>query len=164
MVFENKFLTSDKPGRGLVWDDSDGKLAKSFQESKEKEKGDEEKAHKERFAIPEEVKPGSAEMVWHTMKNTILVNEDVANKARQEGKPDERREALIEKQKMEQHMFNTVVDKSMPAIQAYDLMQKEIDGLERHKIPESTELDGYIEAAKSVQRRLLDESSRDNKK
>lgn len=87
--------------RAMEWKDPEGKLAKGFEESQKREK----EARAKRLEIPKEVKPGSAEMSWYTMRNTILVNEEVANKARQEGKPDTRREAFIKAQKMQQTMF-----------------------------------------------------------
>jgi len=82
--------------------DPEGKLAKGFEEAKIRE----QKARAKRLEIPEDIKPGSADMAWYTMKNTIFMNEEVANKARQEGKPDARREALINAQKMQQNMFD----------------------------------------------------------
>lgn len=64
-----------------------------------------------RLEIPEDVKPGSARMVWYTMRNTIMVNEGAVNKARKEGTPNERLEALIKVQKMQQSIFNNVIRK-----------------------------------------------------
>ena len=88
--------------RALEWEDPEGKLAKGFEKAKKKE------AHAKRLEIPKEVKPGSADMAWHTMRNTIKVNKEAANKANQAGKPDERREALIKAQEMQQTMLENV--------------------------------------------------------
>jgi hypothetical protein len=88
--------------RAMEWKDPEGKLAKGFEESKKREK----EARAERLEIPKDIKPGSAEMAWYTMRNTIIVNEEAANRARKEGNPDERREALIKAQKMQQTMFD----------------------------------------------------------
>jgi len=82
--------------------DPEGKLAKGIEEIKRRKK----EARAKRLKIPEDIKPGSADMTWHKMRNTIVVNEEAANKARKSGKPDERLEALIKTQKIQQTMFD----------------------------------------------------------
>jgi hypothetical protein len=86
----------------MEWKDPSGKLAKGFEELKKQE----QEARAKRLEIPKDVKPGSAEMVRYTIRNIIIVNEEAANKARQDGKHDARREALIRGQKMQQTMLN----------------------------------------------------------
>jgi len=88
--------------RAMEMQDPEGRLAKGVEKMKKHEK----EARAKQLEIPEHIVPGSAEMAWYTMRNTIIVNEEAMNKARKAGKPDERREALIKAQKMQQTMFD----------------------------------------------------------
>jgi len=121
-----RFVIGAKKNSDGTWDysragkmkDPEGKLARGVEEVKRREK----EARAKRLEIPKDINPGSAEMAWYTMRNTIIVNEEAANKARKEGKPDERREALIKAQKMQQTMFENA---SMRFSQ--DLIKKGLD-------------------------------------
>lgn len=161
MGFENKFLTSDKPGKGLVWDDSEGKLAKTFQESKEND----EKARKERLAVPEEAKPGSADMAFYTMRNTIIINQETADKAQKNHAPDRRLEGLIEEQQKQQDLLRGILKENMSAMEAYEVIQQKIDKWEEMLAKnEGSVTDEEMKNAKALQSRLLAEASRDGQK
>jgi len=162
MGFENRFLTSDKPGEGLVWDDSDGKLAKAFDKIKEKE----EKERKEKLAIPEEVKPGSADMVFYTMRNTITINQETLGKAEKNHTPDEYRlRALIPEQQKQQDLLRSILKENMSAMEAYEVIQQKIDKWEEMLVKnEHSVTDEEMKSAQALQSRLLAEASRDGQK
>jgi hypothetical protein len=88
--------------RAMEWRDPSGRLAKGFEELRRRE----QEARARRLEIPKDVKPGSARMVEYTLRNTIIVNQEAANKAREDGRRDERREALIRGQRMQQTMLD----------------------------------------------------------
>ncbi len=157
MNFE-KFLTSDKPGKGLAWNDLDGKLAKVFEESKENN----EKERKEKVAIPEEVKPGSADMAFFTMRNTITINKDALGKAEKNHAPDEKRlRTLISEQQKQQDLLRSILKENMSAMEAYEVIQQKIDKWEEMMAKnEHLVIDKDIKNAKALQARLLDEASR----
>ncbi len=161
MGFENQFLTSDKPGKGLVWDDSEGKLANAFQKSKEED----EKTRQEKLVIPEEAKPGSADMAFYTMRNTITINQETADKAKQNHEPDRRLESLIEGQQKQQDLLRSILKENMSAMEAYEVIQEKIDKWEEMLAKnEHSVTDEEMKNAKALQAQLLAEASRDGQK
>jgi hypothetical protein len=99
-----RYIIKGEKGKELgVFPEDAKKFDKMFKNQEERRK--EERAKK--LEIPEDVKPGSADMVWYKLRNTIINNEEAAQKAREEGKPDEKREALVKKQKMQQKIFDS---------------------------------------------------------
>jgi len=121
-----RFVVGAKKNPDGTWDysrsmemkDPEGKLAKGVEEMKQREK----EARAKRLEIPKDTKPGSADIVWYTLRNAIIVNEEAANKAQKEGQPDKRREALIEALKMQRSMLDNA---SMRFSQ--DLIKKGLD-------------------------------------
>lgn len=162
MNFEKKISTSDEPGKGLIWDDSDGKLAKMFQKSKE----DDEKARKEKLAIPEEAKPGSADMAFYTTRNAITINQETLGKAEKNHTPDEYRlRALIPEQQKQQDLLRSIMKENMSAMEAYEVIQQKIDKWEKMLAKnEHSVTDEEMKNAKALQSRLLAEASRDGQK
>jgi len=162
MGFENRFLTSDKPGKGLVWDDSDGKLAKAFEKSKENEA----KERKEKLAIPEEAKPGSADMAFYTTRNTITINEYALKKAEKNHTPDKYRlRDLIIGQEKQQDLLRSILKENMSAMEAYEVIQQKIDKWEEMLAENEHSVTGaQMKAAKDLQATLLAEASRDVQK
>lgn len=173
--------------RAMELPDPDGRIAKEFEDLKNKEK----EARAKRLEIPEDVKPGSAEMTWYTMRNTILVNKEVVNKERKEGKKfDKRREDLIKAQEMQQTLFSKVKDRfsldlirgglntgesitaeealeresSLTANEMYDLVQKYVidhyESLEDEGKEEAFWYDGYLYPIKELLRVARDLQSR----
>lgn len=82
--------------------DPTGEHARNY----EKMKREEREARARRFEIPERVKPGSPDMVWYRLRNTIEINREAVQRARQEGKTDPRRKSLIESQERQQEMLS----------------------------------------------------------
>lgn len=83
-------------------EDPDGKFAESVEQNTQRQK----EARAKRLDIPKDVQPGSAEMVWYRLRNTIITNAEAAEKAYKEGTTNKRLEGLIKMQKMQKTLFD----------------------------------------------------------
>lgn len=81
--------------------DSEGKFAQADKEYKEQKEA--EKAQK--YKIPEDVKPGSSEIVWYQLRNAIYNNTEAMALAQEQGTPDLEKEKLIADYKTQQKML-----------------------------------------------------------
>lgn len=111
---------------------------------------------------PENVEPGSADKVWWDLNETVLKNEDVVAKDREEGKPNLRREAVLKEQKIQQAILRALINEKaddLTANEMYDRVQERIDFLEKVKA-DGVQIEDLLKAARDLQSKLIDEASR----
>lgn len=160
--------------------DPTGELAKKFAEADEKTKV----ARAEKLKIPDDIKPGTAGMIWYRLRNSLFVNNETLENAKREtehrsgeARSKKRIETFrIEKQirelKEEKDTLSRFVDLArghesfeLPAGEVMELLQKRvIDEYEKDLAEDPVEdRGGYarrIETARSLMRKLADEAPR----
>lgn len=94
--------------RAAEWIDTDGKLAKGSKEGRESEIERKRVELAKRLEIPKEVTPGNAQMTWHNLRNTIIMNKEAAKKAQESGKPNKNLETLIDAQEKQATMLDNI--------------------------------------------------------
>jgi hypothetical protein len=100
-----------------TWDDSKAmsvggetaeRWAKAAVEGDARREKEAKEARERRLKIPDDVKPGTSTMVWHTLRRAEIVNQERLDKDVKEGKADQKTESLIKHLRLQSDILEMV--------------------------------------------------------